>query len=166
MNLLLYCIYFFFRSRSWQARRVIFTSKLLVFGTLHVDEVIDVVPLEEIATIKNVSRALYEDDGSRMNDSEVENKLILQVETVSDGFNSGRVYRLRMKTNKEMENILADLTRRSIFARERAEAKGNLQKAQRYAQHIIDSNLTQRILALLIFAVRICTSSLIYGRVY
>ena len=93
------------RNRSWAARRIVYTKKIIAFANLNDDEIMDVVPMHEIDVVRDLS-ILDEiaDDESQYNAESVENgetstsaenddsntKNVLQIETVQDGYNSGR----------------------------------------------------------------------------
>ena len=87
------------RNRSWVPRRIVYTKKVIAFANLNDDEVLDVVPVRDLSILGEIA-----DDESQYNAESVENgetstsaenddsntKNVLQIETVQDGYNSGR----------------------------------------------------------------------------
>ena len=93
------------RNRSWVPRRIVYTKKVIAFANLNDDEVLDVIPMHEIDVVRDLSIfGEIADDESQYNAESVENgetstsaenddsntKNVLQIETVQDGYNSGR----------------------------------------------------------------------------
>lgn len=127
-----------------------------MFGRLNNDDVIDVVPLKEIVTVKDVSQVNDSHDDIDVIDNQssgTRTKVVIQIETVPDGYNSGRVYRMKVKSPKDFDTIVRGLSTLASAARERAEAKNKFRKSQDYVRRIFTANVVQRILAALIAAV-------------
>ena len=145
-----------------------YTKKAIVIT--HGDEILDVVPLHEVKRIRDMSAVKADpeeassaaDDEDEIDDADdyqaYSNKKrlnIVQIETIPDGYNSGRMYELQPKNGQEMRLIVADLSRLSAIAIENAEAKSRLKKIQSKIAKVIDSDWSQRILAAMIFAVNL-----------
>jgi hypothetical protein len=140
----------------WQQRRMVLTNKLLIFGRLNSSDVIDVVPLKEIVVVKDVTKGLNVDVDMDFVDNqnrETSTRVVLQIETIPEGYNSGRIYRIRFKTPRDFDATIILITRLAATARERAEAKTRFRKSQDSVNRIFSSNLLQRFLAILIAAV-------------
>ena len=145
---------------------MIFTKKIVVFA-LH-EEVLDLIPMHEIAMVqdslheKQGEDTASEIDESNMQDSDdddkesrlsMKNAFILK--TIDGGYNSGRKYSVRTKKGQEMRFVVQDITRLAAVAREDAEAKSRMKKFQEKIARVFDSDVVQRILAIMIFSVRI-----------
>jgi hypothetical protein len=152
--------------RSWDRRRIVYTKKIIAFSNVNNDAVIDVIPLHEVAGIRDTSRinAILADDTSEVNGSAGSNddstanssKNVVEIETSPAGYNSGRMYQIKAKSAQHFRNIFDDLTKLSTKAREEAEAKTKFKKTQNRVGKVVNSNPVQRFFAILIFAVRIC----------
>jgi hypothetical protein len=77
----------------------------------------------------------------------------LQLSTVDDGFNSGRVYYLKAASERQCEEITADLLARAKSARKLAERKTRLQRWQTKVLRFYESNPFQIGVAFLIVTV-------------
>ncbi len=127
------------------------------------DAVIDIIPLHEVLMIRDMS--FYNeiaDDGSEFNvtatsDEEKStaesNKNQFQIETSPQGYNSGRVYLIEVNSAQRFRVLLEDLTKLSTTAREEAEAKSRFKKTQDKVGKVFNSDIVQRILAIMIFGV-------------
>ncbi len=128
------------------------------------DAVIDVIPLHEVAGIRDTSRLneIVADDTSEVNgtagsnddNTAISSKNVVEIETSPAGYNSGRMYQIKAKSAQEFRNIFEDLTKLSTNARDEAEAKTKFKKTQDRVGKIFNSNPVQRFFAILIFAVR------------
>jgi hypothetical protein len=79
----------------------------------------------------------------------------LQIQTIPDGYNSGRTYYLRAALSDEHAHILKTLKKTADTARKRAEVKSQFVKAQSAVRTIHDSMLFQTASGILILAVRV-----------
>jgi hypothetical protein len=79
----------------------------------------------------------------------------LQIRTISDGYNSGRTYYLRVTATDAQIDIVAILNQMSKFARKRANVKNRLDRAQTRVRKIHDSMWFQTASALLILTVSV-----------
>jgi hypothetical protein len=79
----------------------------------------------------------------------------LQIRTIPDGYNSGRVYYLRANTTACCRKIMTDLTKAVNVARKRAEVKTRFEKAQHTARKLHDSLAFQALSA--IFITLVCS---------
>ena len=141
---------------------MVYTGKILAFSTIHDEDVIDLIPLDEIVNIKIVDfhvDNLAHDDESE----ESSNKKVLRLETSQDGYNSGRVYQLRARSAKDFEDIEEDIKKLSSIARAKAEAKSKFRKSQEVVARIFNSDSFQLLSAILIIAVS--SSSLLHGQI-
>ena len=130
------------------------------------EEVLDVIPTHEIATVQDL--LLDEDmeyqssemEGHSAQESEDEDdrfhksrKNAFIIKTIEGGYNSGRKYIIGAKNGNEMQFIVRDLTNIASKAREDAEAKSRIEKFQERIAHVFDSDMVQRILAIMILSV-------------
>lgn len=138
---------------------MVYTNQLLVFTRLGNDDLVDIVPLKEIAQIKGIEEdrevdpfnMLTEERGDVIPD---DGGCILEINTALDGYNSGRVFKIRVNSNKAKQDIINDLTRFSSIERAKLVVKSKYKKMQDKIAVIIDSNMVQMFLALLITMVR------------
>ena len=140
---------------------MVYTNKLLVFTRLGTDEIADIVPLKEILTVYGIEESNIEVDPfstftDKGEDDADDAKCVLGINTVPDGYNSGRVYKIRVISKKHQQTIIKDLTGSSAREREKTEAKSKLKKMQDKIAVVIDSSLVQSFLAFLITVVRLC----------
>jgi hypothetical protein len=104
-----------------------------------------------------------------------ESKVMLQINTVPDGFNSGcsvridpfilinllspicagRTYYCKVPTVEQCRDMVFDFRKRAERARKAAEAKSSFERNQEYARNIFNSSPFQFLIACLIFAVRL-----------
>ena len=150
--------------RKWNPRRIVFTKKIIAFSNLNDDAVIDVIPLHEVVMIRDLS--LFNeiaDDGSEFNGTATSdeekstaesNKNQFQIETSPQGYNSGRAYLVEANSAQNFRILVEDLTKLSTVAREEAEAKSRFKKIQDKVGKVFNSDIIQRILAIMIFGVR------------
>ena len=80
----------------------------------------------------------------------------LQIKTIDDGYNSGRVYYLRAKTNGDCQEIIASLKRLASAARQRADVRSRFELIQSKIKLLYDSTTFQMLVAALITTV--CTN--------
>ncbi len=146
---------------------MIFTSKYVMFARQKTDAVIDVIPLHEISYLGERTRAGTIEKENRnsstdMNDDEEANdidsiagftKLMFAINTVPDGYNSGRHYKIRATSSQNLRAIVRDLSFLCRAAADKAAAKSRLRKIQDKVSNLFNSSWTQRTLALVIFAV-------------
>ncbi len=146
---------------SWQPRRMVLTKQLLVLARSSDDEVVDVVQLHEVKSIKDHSaqaqigqmRVTPETENG-VNSEWVHSKKTFQIETSEDGYNAGRMYTIQVKSEVDFKHVVADLIRLSTIAREKAEARSKFKKKQDQVSKVFNSNPVQGFFALLIFAVK------------
>ncbi len=149
---------------TWDRRRIVFTKKIIAFSNASDDKVIDVIPLHEVASIRETSlnHEVIADDASELSGTHISHddfaavsiKNVLEIETNPEGYNSGRAYRIKAKSALDFRKIFDDLTQLSANAREGAQAKSKFKKSQERVGKVFNSNPFQRFLAILIFAVR------------
>jgi hypothetical protein len=142
----------------------VLTKKLAAFSNVNDDVVIDMIPLHEIASVRDMTiqheiaemdesdgnESASNDDSSEMNDNI---KNVLQIETSPIGYNSGRVYQIRAALAEIFSPLLESLVKLSSAAREEAEKKSRFRKSQDRVGRVFNSDTMQRVLAALIFAV-------------
>jgi hypothetical protein len=140
---------------------MVFTKQVVAFTRSTNDEIVDAIKLDEVRGIKDNSARdqtgqinLEPENSNRLIiKSEYAKKMMLQIETTEDGYNAGRIYTIRMKSEREFEAISNDLTRLCRIARDKAETRSKFKQIQVRVSKVFNSNLIQGFLALLIFAV-------------
>ena len=135
---------------------------MIAFSNVNDDDVLDVIPMNEILFVRDMS-VLGEiaDEESEFN-ADIENEdanedgktNLLQIETTPEGYNSGRPYQIQTKSGQDFRSLLDDLTKLSATAREEAEKKSRFKKLQSKVGKVFNSNYMQQFLALLIIGVR------------
>ncbi len=123
----------------------------------------DIVPLNEILHVKISSiENGHEVDTfnyivEKMNDGDGNaTEFALEIGTVSAGYNSGRIFRIRVISQKNQQAILDDLTRLCAREQEKLLIKSKYKKMQDRIAVVIDSNMVQISLAFLITMVWLC----------
>ncbi len=119
------------------------------------------MPLHEIKHIRDnaLHNEINADDASEFNDETEshddgnEKSNTFAIETIEEGYNSGRTYQIQASA-ADIRTILDDLIKLSNAAREEAAAKSKFHKSQQRVGKFFNSNIIQRALAILIFAVR------------
>jgi hypothetical protein len=77
----------------------------------------------------------------------------LQLQTVEDGYNSGRTYYLQASSDERCKTICDSITRHARRARRAAEAQSRLRRAQSVVLAVYESTPFQSAIAVLILAV-------------
>ncbi len=121
--------------------------------------VLDIVPLHEVKSIRDTTlqNEIMLDNDSDFDGSEIDEtvkKNVFEIETEPEGYNSGRIYQIQAASAEDFRCLLEDLTKLASAAREEAEAKSRFKKSQQRVGKVFNSNIIQRILAVLVFGVR------------
>jgi hypothetical protein len=168
---------FFFR--TWRKARLVYTDKLLIFASTVGAEVIDVLPMKEIMSVRSEADSLRrastfdidrEDAGSDPDAEEAaptsgrtnehaSGSAAFVIQTLMDGYNSGRAYRVRAMSAKDCSLLMDEISRISSGARERSLARSRFGRIQERVRAVFTSSPAQKFIALLIFAVRSLPSS-------
>ena len=126
----------FLNGRIWHGRTLILAKDVVYITRNRVDNAaVDIIPLSEVLEIKTmshsrVSSAFVGDGASRDGDRqrisvELAGKglrdSILQLRTVPDGFNSGRVYYFEVGSGQRCHVVVAELAELAAAARRRAD---------------------------------------------
>jgi hypothetical protein len=144
---------------------MVFTKQVLVFVRSNDDEVVDVVKLSEVKGIKDNSardqtaqmNLSPENQNSKLSSTKFEyTKKTFQIETTEDGYNAGRIYTIQMKSEKDFEAIMKDLSGYCRLARDKAETRSKLKQIQDRVSKVFNSNIVQFLLVLFIIAVNEC----------
>jgi hypothetical protein len=157
--------------RGWRKVRLVYTEKLLTFGS-SAGEVIDVLPIKEIIAVRSAAEArrralathhkdstLDLDDEDATNDEEAAattttTSNVLTIHTQLDGYNAGCVYRVRAATIADHNLLIDDIGRIATAARERSLARSRFGRTQERVRVVFTSNPVQKFVALLILVVR------------
>jgi hypothetical protein len=139
---------------------MVYTRQILVFSRPGNDELTEIIPLKEIVAVTGTEEELEVDPFNsftkkRNEENEDEADCTLEIKTLQDGYNSGRVFKLRVISKKDQSAIIEGLTRFSAHEREKIEAKSKYKKTQDKIAAIINSSTIQMFLASLITVVRL-----------
>ena len=136
---------------------MVYTSQIVVFTRVGSEELTDIIPLNEILMVKELDADQFNSFiETKEDEEEADDACVLQIDTLPNGYNSGRVYKILLTSKKFARTIIADLKRLSDRERERSEAKSRFKKIQDNVAGIINSRLVQQFLAFLIITVRVC----------
>jgi hypothetical protein len=119
---------------------------MIIFAQLNQDIVSDKIPLDEIKQI----REMQDVDEENTKSKEVNE---LMIETLPEGYNSGRTYYLQAESRAACRKIVRKLTDYSTTAHERAHAQTAFAQAQQRVGKVYRSVVFQNFIALLIIAV-------------
>jgi uncharacterized protein YfcZ (UPF0381/DUF406 family) len=132
---------------------MVYTSRMVAFSRQGNDELTDIIPIKEIITVKEIEVYLSNSFIDREDDAGADDACAFEINTLPDGYNSGRSYKMRAASKKSQGTIIEDLTRLSAREREKSEAKSKFKKSQDKVAAVVNSNFVQRFLALLIITV-------------
>ncbi len=137
--------------RHWQSRRVVITKEVIAFAYENDSTMLDYIPLSEIIGIENLQQ------GNQKSSSVLFEKAVsvvnaLQIQTMPEGYNSGRKYLLQTETENDRDQLVQNLKR--LVKRASKEVISSFKRRQMYVRRIYNSNAVQSIAALLIFLVR------------
>jgi hypothetical protein len=157
--------------RSWQIRKMVLTTKYVVFGRVKTGEVIDMIPQHEITNVaaESSTASMDEDEDEDGYESSAEaSRYVFCIHTIPDGYNSGRMYRLRANSSQNLKMALRNLSTLSRAAAEKATAKSEFRRTQDKVAKVFNNIWTQRVLAIIIFAVIFLaeTSSFLHSLVH
>ena len=146
---------------------MVYTNQILVFARLGDDELADIVPLKEILSVKvndtgeepEVDPFDSFTDKSPDDSDAVNAECTLEINTLPDGYNSGRIFKIRLNSKKDQQAIVEDLARFSVREREKTEVKSKYKQTQDKIAIVLDSNMVQMFLAFLITMVRSCADA-------
>jgi hypothetical protein len=143
-----YCYLIKFVFRHWARRRVVITRDIMAFAYVGDTNMLDHIPLREITGIENLeqnqqrsSKLLFEKTVNVSN--------ALQIQTIPDGYNSGRKYLIQAENEDERNRLVIDFKRH--VKRASIEQISDFQRRQKLVRKIYNSNIVQSFAALLIF---------------
>ena len=147
-----------FSGRGWHTRRVVYTIDVIAFTLPTSDSVIDAIPLFEVEEVVKMTgdegriddnsisgkqgkkgggkrpaeeEKLPDGNEKKSGDSnKVKFRNALQIQTKSDGYNSGRQYIIQARSEEERKGMVENLTKLSKTATEQFLAKSQFAKAQ------------------------------------
>ena len=160
-------------SRTWQIKRVIYSKDMIFFCAVDDEEVVDVIPIEEIVLVakceENVETSLQADLRIERKDltTELNPKKLsaLKIITHPDGYNSGREYVLQASTAEDCLTIVKELNILSKNAKKRAERKSKFQKSQAKLKVVFMSNAFHLGVSTMILMVYYFNTSNLYDHV-
>ncbi len=121
----------------------------MIFAQMDDDVVLDKIPLAEI---KQVQEMLNTDD--EHHESKLNQTTELMVETLPEGYNSGRTYYLSADSAASCRDTVQVLARYSKAAYKRANSQTVLSQIQQHLHSVAYSAIFQNTMALLIITVR------------
>lgn len=113
---------------------------------------LDYVPLCEIIAIENLDHGDQLSTSKLIFEKSVSVSNALQIQTASDGHNSGRKYFLQADTEEQRNQIVTELRR--LVRRASTELISSSKRRQIYVRRIYNSKAVQSVAALLILLVR------------
>ena len=123
---------------------------MMIFAQMSDDVVVDKIPLTEIKQVQEmVNGDIGEDHESKLANQTTD----LMVETLPEGYNSGRTYYLSAESATSCRNTVQILTRYSKDAYKRANSKTLLSRTQQQFGTVANSTFFQNTMALLIITV-------------
>ncbi len=148
----------------------------MAFALIEEDTLLDAIPSSEItgvfdinqnavATKKSMSLRLVRKEKTESNISNIDvtehlglgqmntSTNILQIQTLVDGYNSGRTYHFRTSTQEECTNLARAISKKSKVARKAVEARTRFEKYQKKVRTVVKSTPYQCFVAFLIGAV-------------
>ncbi len=137
--------------RHWHSRRVVITKEILAFAYIGDCNMLDYIPLREIAGVEHLEQD-SEKSSKILFDKVVSVSNALQIQTIPDGYNSGRKYFLQTETEIERDQLASNLTRLVKIAS--TDLVSPHERRKILVKGIYNSNLVQGIAALLIILVR------------
>jgi len=168
----------------WQNRRAVLTKGGLFFSLVGEEEIKDHIPLHEISCVAAMA------DNENTEEEELEAATIVgymdkppeektpvlkksstlttyrflhafQVDTIEDGYNSGRSYHIRAESKERCDSIMATISTASIKARKAAMKASRFQESQQMVLRFHTNPLFQFVITSLILLVsQICISCL------
>jgi hypothetical protein len=144
---------------SYQVRRVIITNESIIFADNEGEEIIDFIPMGDIIGVDDLdgftSHSSHRDSQSQANIASLESAAstisAFQIRTVPSGYNCGRKYCLQAESDAQCEEMIKLLTKLSLAAQLRQEAKSPCQRSQDAMRRVFNSMPFQIYSATLIF---------------
>ena len=113
---------------------------------------LDYVPLCEITAIETLDQGDQRSSSKLIFEKSVSVSNALQIQTITDGHNSGRKYFLQADTDVQQNQLVTELNR--LARRASTELISSSKRRQMYVKRIYNSNAVQSVAALLIVMVR------------
>jgi hypothetical protein len=90
--------------RTWQAKRLTYSKKNIYFTNVDSDIVMDMIPLTEVLSVKDAEMNAHEMSSSNVGNIELSSSgtsemTIFKIETIVDGYNSGRSYHVKVSNH-------------------------------------------------------------------
>ena len=119
---------------------------------------VDTIPLHEILQIEEMLEAPETKEENKDLERELKKKGLkhqtIQLKTISNGFNNGKVYYIKaVNVDESSRIIISNLTRAAEAARRRVERKSRFQKSKEAVRKVHSSFAFQSLIALLIIMV-------------
>jgi hypothetical protein len=163
---------------------MVLTKKFLFLGLEEKDEIKDYIPLHEIESVRLKQDLESEGDGAEVMKTALDYKISgdrtparglvksktvatyrffngFQIETVKNGFNSGRTYNAQAADKNECDRIVTTLQQYAKKARNADRNANRFERSQRIMLRLYNSFLFQTICAVLILGVQISDESFI-----
>eukprot|EP00960_Hanusia_phi_P037330 752875-Hanusia_phi.AAC.3 len=157
---------------TWNSRYVVLTNQHIFFASYSRSDITDMIPLHEITNVQKqeLDALFYDNRGVRLqeisciSEDEAHKELggertsrssdrVFEIQTVHDGFNSGRSYTLRAKEREECEAWIEQI---EILRKEEIERQNRINSsfftlAKAYSRVLYDIPQFQFLVAFLIF---------------
>ena len=130
---------------------MIITKDIVSFAFVGEDQQIDHIPLSEIDFV--IEMKDQENQAGLEATAAQADQYKVQIATVEDGYNSGRVYRFAMRDREELEKMIERLKKFAKAAKKRAEARNLFRKIQLRVRKRYEAGPVQALMALMIMAV-------------
>ncbi len=136
--------------RSWQRKRIALTAKEILVSNVLESSVADMIPFGHIMDVLQVDEESYlpltiEGD---------EPINVLQITTAEDGYNCGRIYRLRPTSESFKDSLLHAIRQNSINEGKTRSMQTRVEIFQHKARALFNAKPTQYFLAIMIMSVR------------
>ncbi len=132
-------------------RRVVITKEDVSFAFIGGDNRIDHIPFAEVLQVKEMKEAACDDFEGLNKDTRFSN--VLQISTITDGYNSGRTYYLSADSKETLDSLIEFMSKKADVARTQVEARTFFRKVQLRVRRRYESQEFQSLMALLIAAV-------------
>ena len=139
--------------RKWRARRVAYTKEVIAFANVAENQLLDLIPLEDIIGIEEMPANPERDQIESTIASTVDFTNAFQIRTRKDGYNAGRSYFLRGKSDLDLAGLIQGIVTVAKGAARKARARSPWAIAQEHARALYNSSWFQGTAAFLIIAV-------------
>jgi hypothetical protein len=143
---------------TWNMRRVVWTKSKIAFARVGEEMMMDAIPLDQVRSVQII---VHEFDSSsavlgihcdakrlestenpiaacqRLDASQTAATKCIKIQTVPDGFNSGRPYFLRFPDEERCHHVALELNQLAVAERRRVEAKSRFKRHQASVHRVV-----------------------------